>query len=320
MIKKVYKSSALQFFDPLSDMNYTIPPHQREYAWSLPNWKNLFEDLTERDPGVFLGTVLCVNASSDSQPVSSVEIYDGCQRITTLSIMLLSLYVLLESYFVYLDDNERDLFQKLKRKLKDRENGLHLIPQKTGFNYDDYRALFSEQHLIAEYPTPPSAQERRIYQAFAYFKERIHQYVKDCPSQIHAFFELINRLDAAVFIVVEVATPEDAYALLPSVASGGSLPTTVDFLSAIVLSDSRRATEEVQASWSELRGLLGDSEREQNRYFVKTCNQYLTINHLQIPGGEVTRKNLLSGFTELYARNPKEFTDYLLDMAYYRND
>lgn len=35
-----------------------IPPCQREYSWSKPQWDDLFDDLLDSDEGHLLGTII----------------------------------------------------------------------------------------------------------------------------------------------------------------------------------------------------------------------------------------------------------------------
>ena len=66
----------------LFDVYYEIPEYQREYSWRLENWENLFNDLTESDKDYFLGTLICIVDSN-----TSMQVVDGQQRLTTISIL-----------------------------------------------------------------------------------------------------------------------------------------------------------------------------------------------------------------------------------------
>jgi len=65
LINTVNKYPISQLFDPESNWIYEIPKYQREYTWSTWQWEDLFDDLTENDPGYFLGSIICINTTID---------------------------------------------------------------------------------------------------------------------------------------------------------------------------------------------------------------------------------------------------------------
>ena len=84
----VNKYPISQILDPESKAVYEIPKYQREYTWGLKQWEALFDDLMEHDEGYFLGSIICINTTKDSLQPPKLEVVDGQQRITTISIFL----------------------------------------------------------------------------------------------------------------------------------------------------------------------------------------------------------------------------------------
>jgi len=71
-----------------SDSLYQIPRYQRAYSWGDDQLEKLWDDLIEakeNDPNYFLGSVITAK-SEDS--TSYLDIVDGQQRLTTLTILL----------------------------------------------------------------------------------------------------------------------------------------------------------------------------------------------------------------------------------------
>lgn len=66
---------------------YIIPPYQREYSWKEEQWENLFNDINENLSGYFLGSIICISSENNR-----LDVIDGQQRLTTLSLLLLALY------------------------------------------------------------------------------------------------------------------------------------------------------------------------------------------------------------------------------------
>ena len=71
-----------------TDSLYQIPRYQRAYSWGDDQLDKLWEDLIEakqNDPNYFLGSVITAK-SEDS--TTYLDIVDGQQRLTTLTILL----------------------------------------------------------------------------------------------------------------------------------------------------------------------------------------------------------------------------------------
>ena len=86
MIKSVNNYPISQLFDIEAVVVYAIPRYQREYTWKMDQWESLFDDVEENDPGYFLGSIICINQSTDTLAV---------QRIVVFVSQLLELFGLL---------------------------------------------------------------------------------------------------------------------------------------------------------------------------------------------------------------------------------
>ena len=80
--------------DKGNSYKYIIPPYQREYSWKEEQWESLFNDIYENETGYFLGSIICISSETNE-----LDVIDGQQRLTTLSILLLSLYEKLSHHY-----------------------------------------------------------------------------------------------------------------------------------------------------------------------------------------------------------------------------
>lgn len=92
MIKSVYNYPVSTLLDIESDVIYVIPRYQREYTWSRIQWDALLDDLLDNELHYFLGSIICINQSQDSLAIRELELVDGQQRMTTISILLAAIY------------------------------------------------------------------------------------------------------------------------------------------------------------------------------------------------------------------------------------
>ena len=129
----VNKYAISKMFDSESKEIYEIPKYQREYIWAGREWEALFDDLTENEEGHFLGSIICIITTNDTLS-PRLEVVDGQQRLTTLSILFAALYKALNDYTNALDEEQRADVLQLKRKLvlKNTDSGIRVVPQIQG--------------------------------------------------------------------------------------------------------------------------------------------------------------------------------------------
>jgi len=88
LIKSANARTISEIFNPDSKVKYIVPKYQREYAWRREQVEELLNDLLENQEGYFLGTMLCVNKTTDALEGGILEIIDGQQRLTTISLLM----------------------------------------------------------------------------------------------------------------------------------------------------------------------------------------------------------------------------------------
>lgn len=115
MIKSVHAYHIYDLLKKDANFYYKIPKYQRAYTWSQYHWKALYDDLMENGNEYFIGSIICINTADDSIGYQCLEVVDGQQRLTTITLFLAALY---------------SKFQKWEEIVKNDED-----------IYDDYRAL-----------------------------------------------------------------------------------------------------------------------------------------------------------------------------------
>ena len=93
-------TSALGNLFNIANEQFYIPAYQRRYAWGKPQLDALFNDINQlgENDSHLLGTILFLT-ESHTGGINRLEVVDGQQRITTISIILkVILDKLLEKY------------------------------------------------------------------------------------------------------------------------------------------------------------------------------------------------------------------------------
>lgn len=91
MIKHTEPNKISQLFSNANSILYNIPKYQREYTWGQKEWNLLFNDVIENGKDYFLGSIICVDNSVSAYSDAELEVIDGQQRLTSISILLIVL-------------------------------------------------------------------------------------------------------------------------------------------------------------------------------------------------------------------------------------
>lgn len=318
----VNKYPISQILDPESKAVYEIPKYQREYTWGLKQWEALFDDLMEHGEGYFLGSIICINTTKDSLQPLKLEVVDGQQRITTISIFLTALYSYLSKNKEELDeDQQSDLLQLKKRLvLKKTDDETRVVPQHQNSNLEDYLSLLSEHGIIVKHSTPKNAGNRKIYHAFYYFKKRIDEVIQNEGQKIHVAFKILDKINSAIFVKIDVTNHSDAYTLFESLNDRGTPLSAVDLIKNLLLSKldlKGNALDYYFNRWTEILKNLGDDVAFQERFFRQNYNAFRkSINEPFInddrmyPLGPIaTRTTLLDIYEKIISKDPEGFLD-----------
>lgn len=265
MIKSVNNYPVSQLFDIEAGVVYAIPRYQREYTWSKAQWESLFDDVQENDPGYFLGSIICINQTTDTLAVQRLEVVDGQQRLTTLSLLFAALYQSMKLHEKDLDDDQRVELINLKRKLvlKKVDDQLRVIPQIQNNNQNDYKAVLSDVGVISSFDTPAYAGNRKIFRAFRYFQARIEEMVNAGSDRLASIMAFLDKVSQACLVPPEMrddtAFMDRIHAFLP----GWDVPKINKDL---VTNHFGLVSDFLSECWSQLRNQSRVSEL-QNRVF-----------------------------------------------------
>lgn len=321
MIKSVNNYPVSQLFDIEAGVVYAIPRYQREYTWNKSQWETLFDDIQENDPGYFLGSIICINQTNDTLAVQRLEVVDGQQRLTTLSLLFAALYQSLKLHEKDLDDDQRAELINLKRKLvlKKGDDQLRVIPQIQNNNQNDYRAVLSDVEVISQSDATAYAGNRKIFRAFRYFQSRIEGMVDGENDRLASTMAFLDKVSQACLVKIEVASHADAYTLFESLNNRGMPLTAIDLIKNKLLARLETTepgkVDQYFEIWNKLLGYLGDDYSIQERFFRHYYNAFKDL--LNVPfrkdedkkkdplGPVATRSNLIQIYEKLINQDAK---------------
>lgn len=317
MIKSVDNVPVYTLLSPENTIVYRIPTYQREYSWSKQQWDDLFDDLLDSsgDFGHFLGTIICVNQTANATQETLLELIDGQQRMTTLSLLLAAIHGCLESHRDNLDADDITDLTNLRRQLVLRKPiRPRLRPQKQNSNFEDYLNVLSRMGIDVDAPKVRNLGNRRIMRACTHFDARIKSRADDTGQDVtDVALDMLSRVKNATLVKLEVESHSDAFVLFESLNNRGMPLTPIDLIKNNLLAASDRkdgfSTDEVFARWNGLLTNLGDDYKNQERFFRQYYNAFKS--HLPtVPKAPVaTRTNLIRIYEALIAADLAAFLD-----------
>lgn len=302
---------------------YQVPRYQREYSWQRAQWDELFDDLIESDrsQGHFLGTIICVNQSVDTTDASVLELIDGQQRMTTLSLLLAALLKALTAHGSDMDDEGRADVVNLRRHLAYSKSPPkpRLIPQQQNRNHDDYLNVLADAGTGVKAPETHNVGNRRIMKAYRHFQSRIASVVGESTGEEAAttILDVLERVRRAIIVKIEVGSASDAYVLFESLNNRGRPLTPIDLMKNTLLASTAveddQGIDDVFEIWTNLLENLGDDYNVQERFF----RQFYSAFSSELPTVQgvsaITRSNLIRVYEVLIKDDRDALVNRLAD-------
>lgn len=283
-------------FSTESNIVYRVPRYQREYSWQKKQWEDLFEDLVEAEGAHFLGTIITLNQTKDAVDSTVLELIDGQQRATTLTLLLAAVYSVLKEHKEELDDDAQFAMISLGKRLVLAGGRLRVTPQTQGKNLDDYRRVLTLAGLAVESVQLPYFTARKIHKCFQYFRRAIGDLaVSEKTTPVDAARRILQSAQQAILVKIEVESHADAFVLFESLNNRGMALTPVDLIKNHLLAVSSSNGLDVDDAfkmWSEMLTNLGDSYSVHERFLRQYYNAF-KAELPEVPNAAVATKSKL---------------------------
>ncbi len=304
MIQDVKALPVSYYFSPDGATSFFIPKYQREYVWGSKNWDALFNDLEETPSGHFLGSIICVNTQPDSMAGGRLELIDGQQRFTTVSLLFCAFYNKLNAIpnpdrrlLVELDNLESRIFVRATGQWR-------LEPSEQAQNKTDFQKILSD--LFPKREKAPKGLtyfgNRRIAKAYGFFCERLD--ALDMDSTL----ALLEKLKTAMLVKIEVRSHSDAFMLFESINNRGIPLSAIDIIKNNLLAELDKlpdyGIDRAFDEWKELIDRLPDPA-VQERFLRHLYNMFKYLKRVEVKRcSRATRSNLITIYDTLLHKRP----------------
>ena len=156
---------------------------------------------------------------------------------------------------------------------------------------------------------PKNAGNRNIKKAFEYFKKRIQNEIvgsnaDDAPDEIlNRLSAILEKVNTAVIVMIEVSTYTDAYILFESLNNRGTPLTAVDLIKNMLLRQLDIGGDEsidyYFSRWKDALECLGDDYSVQERFFRHNYNAFRRIINLPFAQSGDTRQYQLGTLAKI---------------------
>ena len=292
------KGSELRLIEYMegSKKRFIIPVYQRNYDWKIENCKQLYDDLIQviknNSKTHFFGSIVSVYEPSGRN--TEFLIIDGQQRLTTMSLLFLALYNLLEEKIIISEDESlKDQIYEdfLVDKYQPQEKRMKLKPIK-----NDQKAFSKLFNSKDDY-----IKDSNLTINYSYFYERIQKQ----EITIDELFDAICRLE---IINITLNNEDNAQLIFESLNSTG-----------LDLSEGDKIRNYI---------LMGLPKQKQDEYYEKYWNciekctkydvssfirDYLSVKQLVIP----SQKKVYINFKKYVEDSSLKIIEILEDLLSY---
>ncbi|EPX6939934.1 DUF262 domain-containing protein [Vibrio alginolyticus] len=271
------------------NVTYSIPPFQRDYSWSEENWEELWFDILamysdddDAESEHYMGYL--VLQESGNKKFSSV--IDGQQRITTISIIILSALKHLRS----LISKNIDAENNLKREKVLRESYIGYIDPitlkaKSKLSLNKHNDRFYQTYIATNSDKIPArnlkSSEHLLRKSYIWYSTRIEGqfgYTETSGPEVTAFID--SLVDKLFFTVITVTDELNAFKVFETLNARGVKLSSTDllknYLFSVLSSDDPHNSflEDLESSWERITGLLNsESFPELLRIFWNSKNK-----------------------------------------------
>ena len=259
----------------LTERLFQIPEYQRAYSWQSKQRKDLFEDIqkvaeSENDSTHFMATIVGLRRkklSIASDAFVEIEVVDGQQRLTTLTILLKALSKALRPT----DAKRANEIDALLVKGDD----LSLLLLRTNHDTSQIFVDYLREGASPKEKTPQTSADHNLVDAIVECEEFVAQWTAASKHPLIELYSIIkNRLSV---IFHEIEDEALVYTVFEVLNSRGLDVTWFDKLKSLLMaivfehgdSGSKKGTvAELHKLWTEIYGVIGLNWQTLNRETV----------------------------------------------------
>lgn len=307
-----------------AETHYNIPIYQRSYSWKTDNVETLFQDIVKEDYGYYVGNLL-VTPTKNNQDY--LDVVDGQQRLTTISLYLLGIYYHLRAFkdnINHIDDKviENDFDEALifiQRQLINKENNktrLRLLKSDQEI-YDGLMEIITKSYKDYT-PSKNRIMGKRFNEILELISSEFFEegYNEFSLNNLLTFYKKVNRME---ILRIGVNNLSDAFSIFTSFNAKGLPLTLIDLLKSYYLKQAEiEGVNNAIDKWTKLLSYFYDSNQEANSTLVTQFlqNNYDTYEQENKKStSSITKSQALRAYEKLFEDRGERYINTLLSRA-----
>lgn len=303
-------------------IKFNIPDYQRNYSWSEENIETLINDIQTESEGYYLGNIIFTTNKDDK---NTVDIVDGQQRFTTISLIFLSLYDILNTSRkneLLSEDKEKEYFIKVldiqRRLISEEDKSIKLTllePDKTiysdlieGIVNSKETRLHKNKIFGKRYQSTKKSLLNRFFDAD---EVPLNTPIEDKVEKVLKFY---SKLIYANVLKISVMDLNDAFTIFTSFNAKGVPLTLIDLFKSYYIREAGDSPEALN-NWYQLLNIFNNKNEEPISNVVTQflLNNYDTFENTS--KSSITRGSALSEYDTLFAKNKAGYIETLIYRA-----
>lgn len=297
---------------------YSVPPYQRDYAWTEQEWEDLWNDIVElrceADGRHYMGA-LVVQAHSDRE----FFVIDGQQRLATIALLALAVIDKLQRMAA--DGSDVDRNRQRATELRNRfigEKDPASLVESSRLRLNEGDDPFYQDYLVQiREPLNPrdlAGSNALLWKCYRYFSKEIDRLGGETENSGEEIAKVLSETVARrlLFILITVDDELNAYTLFETLNARGLELTTTDLLKNYFFSKAR-ADADIAALKRRWQSLIATVTQERFPDFLRyhlLCEQpkirrqrlfKLVRDRVRTPGETFAFIDTLESRAELFA-------------------
>jgi len=254
-----------------------VPDYQREYSWRKDQWSELWDDvyaLTRERDHHFIGSIVVIESKEGN--LKQLELVDGQQRLTTISILLCAIREQFKD-----DDEFGDLANYVDEFLwvESRTTGETYQKIKLNqFHNDDYKKILEANDDLVN--------DSEIKDAYVYYEKKLQDLSTDKVQEIYE--ELVHSIS---LVQIECGSEVSAFRLFESLNDKGLDLGAVDLVKNRLFMEANENPnideERIKNLWEEIMSIVRPELDQNYRFF---CHYFMSISTPEVKDNVSKRK------------------------------
>lgn len=267
-----------------------VPFFQRAYVWKKDNWDDLLAELSNTNKNHFLGSIILKQQIVASGEPKEALIIDGQQRLTTLSILLKSLY---DSFPDTVKKNVETPIRNCLFYKKEQTDTEYMIKiQHSQIDAEAFETVIRsglDNCPVVDIAKPSKS---RILQCYAHFMSELSR--KELKENT-ALFNWLTKTESELLVVIDLGISDDEQAIFDTINSAGVHLSSADiiknalFQKVIQLENQAAATKFYNQTWNKVISEDEESvifwEKERSTGRLKRDNIELLLHSVAVIKG-----------------------------------